>query len=133
MTLAFLSTFAQTTSGASCTINGQPADCGKAGGILAAVFIPLMLIGAVLFVFWVISLVHLIQHPDVPNRIVWLILHFVGLNMLAGIIYFFVVKRPYDKQHAMGAGVPAPTTAPSPPPQPPEAPQPPTDPAPPAS
>jgi hypothetical protein len=96
---------AETSGG--CYVNGEPASCAQAGGIVAAVMIPMFLVFAVLSVFWIISLIHLIKHADVPNRAVWLILHFVGLGPLAGIIYFFAVKRPYDKKSTAAPATPA--------------------------
>jgi hypothetical protein len=104
----FITQLAQATETAGgCYVNGEPASCAQAGGIVAAIMIPMLLVFAVLGVFWLISLVHLIKHDDVPNRVVWLILHFVGLGPLAGIIYFFAVKRPYDKNHATPPVAPA--------------------------
>jgi energy-coupling factor transporter transmembrane protein EcfT len=94
----FITSFAQTAS-TGCMKNGQPVDCSEIQGTLAAVFIPFTIIGIVLMIFWVISLVHLFKHADVPNRALWIVLHFVGLGPLAGIIYFFAVKRGYDKAH----------------------------------
>lgn len=68
--------------------------------LFLAIFLlfPFLLVAC--FVFWVITLVHVIQHEDVPDRIVWIILHFVGLGIIAGPIYFFAIKQPYDKKHA---------------------------------
>lgn len=82
---------------ATCTVNGEPAECGQTLSILGVVFIPLLIFFCVLAVFWVISLIHLVKHPDVPNRLIWIVLHFIFLGPLAGIIYFFAVKRGYDK------------------------------------
>ncbi len=82
-----------------CYINGEPASCAATGGIIAAILIPLLLVGIVLAVFWFISLLHVIQHEDVPNRMIWIILHFVGLGPLAGVVHFFAVKLPYQKSH----------------------------------
>jgi len=83
---------------ATCTVNGEPADCGKAGAIALAILIPLFLIFAVCAVFWIITLIHALKHPDVPNRTLWIVLHFILLGPLAGPVYFFAVKRPYDKR-----------------------------------
>ena len=134
---------AAVNSTSNCTVNGQPADCGKALQVAGAFVLPLAVLMLVLGVFWVISLMHLLKHDDVPNRTIWLVLHFIGLGLSAGIIYFFAVKRPYDKRAAAAqsaippvpspfaasspAAAPAPTVAPTPaaapdptlPPQPP--------------
>lgn len=91
-----------TPSEYGCFVNGEPVSCTEAGKVVAAILIPFLLVFAVLTVFWIISLIHLVKHEDVPNRTLWIILHFVGLGPLAGIIYFFVVKRPYDRSHLAG-------------------------------
>ena len=104
-----------------CTINGQPASCSQVSHILVPillfVFIPLFVILIVLAIFWVKSLMHVVKHQDVPNRTLWIILHFVGLGILCGVVYLIFVKRPYDKQHVNGAaGIPPQQPTPEPPP-----------------
>ena len=97
-----LQLLAQAVGEANCTIDGEPADCGDVAGILGAIFIPIMLIGIVGFVFWLISLIHVIKNDDVENRVMWIVLLIV-LGGLAGIIYFFTVRRKYNKAHEGGA------------------------------
>lgn len=85
-------TFGQ-SSGASDTAGGLAA------GLLGLFFIVLWLafFAAIIVgvVFWWISLIHLIQHDDVKDRTMWiLLLFFVGTIM--GFIYYFAVKRKYD-------------------------------------
>lgn len=87
-----LQNFAQVTG--ECTVNGQPVDCGEAaeaaGGILAGLGIFMIFIfafGLFSFVIWLLSIIHLIQHEDVENRILWIVL--VLLVPLANFIYFF--------------------------------------------
>lgn len=58
----------------------------------AAIFVAFVLVG----VFWVLSLIHLIQHEDVKDRTLWLVLLFV-VGGVIGPIYYFAVKKPYDK------------------------------------
>lgn len=66
---------------------------------LAGIFlIPIILIAIAITVMWIMSLIHVITHEDVPNRVLWIVLHFVGLNGLAGPVYLLAVKRPYDKR-----------------------------------
>ncbi len=77
--------------------------CTKAAGIGVAVMIPLILISLVFFVCWVISLIHVISHQDVPNRVLWIVLHFIGLSTLAGPIYLLFVKRAYDRNKKVAA------------------------------
>ncbi len=86
---------AQNYANANCTINGEPADCGDTLRILGYIFVPLAIIGLVMFVFWIISLVHVIKN-DVNNRTMWIIL-LILFGGFAGIAYFFAVRRPYNK------------------------------------
>lgn len=87
-----------------CYVDGvlqsSNSSCTAAGTVALAVLLPLILIGIAIFVWWIITLIHVLSHPDVPNRVVWIILHFVGLNGLAAPIYYFAVQRPYDKSKA---------------------------------
>jgi energy-coupling factor transporter transmembrane protein EcfT len=71
--------------------------CTTAGTIAIAILLPLILVGVALFIWWIITLVHALSHPDVPNRVLWIVLHFVGLGTLAAPIYYFAVQRPYNK------------------------------------
>ena len=103
-------TFAQANY--SCTINGRPGtseECAQVGGVLMAVFIPLIIIGVLFFIWWITTLIHVLTHEDVPNRVLWIVLHFVGLGLLVAPVYQFAVKRPYKRSHS---GSPPPPQAP---------------------
>ena len=95
----------------------QPCDDALKGvfGILGAILIPLLLIGLVLFVFWILALVHALQHQDIQNRGVWLavllVSFFIGLVWLAGPVYYFAVMRPYKNGGARAGSTPNPATA----------------------
>ena len=89
---------------ANCTVNGQPASCGQAGGILAAIGVFIFIfwiIGIANFVFWLISLIHIIKHEDIPNRTMWIVL--ILLVPFADLVYFFGPRRKYNK----GGGMPS--------------------------
>ncbi|MBI4100852.1 hypothetical protein HY441_00040 [Candidatus Microgenomates bacterium] len=95
-----LPSFAQITN--TCTINGRPAsgeECAQVFKLVAIILIPIFIVLFALFIWWIFTLIHVIKHEDVPNRIVWLILHFIGLGLLVAPIYHFAVKRPYDRLH----------------------------------
>lgn len=77
----------------NCTINGEAADCGAAAGIALAVLIPFIIIAILSFVGWLVMLIHAIT-KDIPNKAVWIVL--LLLFNVAWIIYYFVVKRPFD-------------------------------------
>lgn len=70
----------------------------QAAGLAGVFLIPIILIAIAITVMWIMSLIHVITHEDVPNRVLWIVLHFVGLNGLAGPVYLLAVKRPYDKR-----------------------------------
>lgn len=74
-------------------------DAVVGGVLLLFIFFGLILLAfAALFVFWIITLVHAISHEDVPDRVLWIVLHFV-VGAIMGPIYWFAVKRPYDEKH----------------------------------
>ena len=110
-----LNLLAQNYANANCTINGEPADCGDTLRILGYIFVPLAIIGLVMFVFWIISLVHVIKN-DVNNRTMWIIL-LILFGGFAGIAYFFAVRRPYNNNKGT-ANVAVPPSAPVAPAQP---------------
>jgi cell division protein FtsW (lipid II flippase) len=79
------------------------SDGGSSVGIVIAVvflILGLVFVAAVvgMFVLWILTLVHVVQHEDVPDRVLWIVLHLL-LGSIIGPIYWLVVKRPYDKKH----------------------------------
>jgi hypothetical protein len=92
---------------ANCSLNNT-LDCtkitanstGTSAGTFGALFFFLgifILIAVVCFMFWILSLVHVIKHADVKNRIAWLII--ILLVPFGGIIYFVAILRPYNIAH----------------------------------
>lgn len=78
------------------------ADVNTAtNGGLAAFMLVFWVLGLVNFVLFVISLIHLIQHPDVKDRMLWIIV--VLLVPLGGVVYFFGPRKKYNQLHAGGA------------------------------
>lgn len=47
-------------------------------------------------VLWLISLIHVLQHNDVKDRTMWILIILL-VGTIGGVIYFFAVRRPYDK------------------------------------
>jgi hypothetical protein len=90
-----------TTSG--CTINGQPAACGKTLGLIAAIGIPLFIILGLFAVLWIIDLVHVFTHNDIPDRVIWIICLFI-FALPVSFLYFFIVRRPYKRNHPTDVG-----------------------------
>jgi len=72
------------------------STCTTAGTVALAILLPLILIGLALFVWWIVTLVHVLTHPDVPNRVLWIVLHF-AVGSISAPVYHFAAKRPYEK------------------------------------
>lgn len=99
------------------------AVAGTAAWIVGLILIPLIIIGIALFVLWVLMLIHVIKNEDIKDRTVWLVVllgsFLIGSNGLAAIIYYFLAKRPYDRQKATEtSSTPTESIAPTPSDQP---------------
>jgi hypothetical protein len=91
----------------TCTLNGQATSCGNVtkavGGIFGIfffIFIFVAIFSLIHLIFWIISLIHVIQHEDIKDRLVWIIV--ILLVPLGAIVYFFAVYLPYGKTHKAG-------------------------------
>ena len=74
------------------------STAGAAGALFVFFIFALIFAFAItIFVFWVMALIHLIQHEDVKDRTLWLVLLFV-VGGVIGPVYYFAVKKPYEKQ-----------------------------------
>lgn len=102
-----------------CTVNGVVQSsteactgvASTAAWIFALIFIPLILLGIAFFVFWVLMLIHAIKNEDLKDRTIWLAVllgsFVLGSNWLAGPIYYFLAKRPYDAKKTAELNKPA--------------------------
>ena len=117
-------------SQATCTLNGQPTDCAQVTkaiggffGVFFFIFVAIAIFSLIHFVFWIIALIHVLQHEDIKDRMVWLIV--VLLVPLGAIIYFFAVYLPYNKGHSVDSSANQPSNSQqyAPPTQPPVTPQ----------
>ena len=89
----FISLLAQSSSSEDSA--AAAAVFGGIGLIFILIWLLLIGLGIAGFVLWLISLIHVLQHNDVKDRVMWiLILLLVGT--IGGVIYFFTVKRTYD-------------------------------------
>lgn len=86
-----------------CYIDGvlQSADqCAAISGagllLILGLMLPLILLGIALFVWWIISLVHVLSNADVENRVLWIVLILLFGTIMAP-IYYFAAQRPYNK------------------------------------
>lgn len=88
---------------ATCTVNGNIVPCeefGKIGALVFAFgfgfFFLIFALGIAAFIFWVMMLIHAASN-EIPEKIVWIII-LVFTGFLGAIIYYFVVKRKFNKE-----------------------------------
>ena len=75
-------------------------ELSAGGALIMFLFFALVFIFAItVFVFWIIALIHLIQHEDVKDRTLWLVLLLL-VGGLVGPIYYFAVQKPYQKSQS---------------------------------
>ncbi len=101
-----------------CTLNGKEVPCSEVGGF-AALGLGLMavffIIGVLLFIFWIMMIVHAASN-NIENKALWIVL-IVIFQALGAAVYYFVVKRPFDKAKKSAPIAPtAPITPPTMPP-----------------
>jgi TctA family transporter len=73
------------------------AAAGLGLGLFMLLFWLIMMAFAVTsWVLWLISLIHVLQHDDIKDRTMWILIILLG-GGVGGIIYFFAAKRPYDR------------------------------------
>jgi hypothetical protein len=83
--------FGQTSSTAT-----DPAIATGIGLSIMIVWLVFMAFGLTAFVFWIIALIHVLQHHDVKDRVLWIVLLLV-LGSMVGVVYYFAVQRVYEK------------------------------------
>lgn len=98
---------------AKCTVNGQEVPCGEfgeqIGGAFTALFgvmIVAALIGLAGTIFWVLMIIHAASKP-IENRALWIIV-MVFTGAVGAVIYYFAVKREFDKQSSPAPVIPPP-------------------------
>ena len=86
-----------------CTINGKEVPCEQLGNQLkgfVGLGIGLFIVGFAfviwMTVFWLMMLIHAAKY-DVKDKVVWILL-MVFTGIIGAIIYYFVVKRDFNKQ-----------------------------------
>lgn len=98
---------------AKCTVNGKEVPCGEAGeqigGAITALF-GVMIIAAIIglagTIFWILMIIHAASKP-IENRALWIIV-MVFTGAIGALIYYFVVKREFDKQSSSAPIIPPP-------------------------
>lgn len=98
---------------AKCTVNGKEVDCAEAGaqlnglfGGLFVIMIIIAIIGLAGTIFWVLMIIHAASKP-IENRALWIIV-MVFTGAVGAVIYYFVVKREFDKQSNSATVIPPP-------------------------
>lgn len=81
-------------------LTGEQAE--QAAGIFAGMGILFLVIGLIGLVFFILALVHLIKNPNVPNRVLWIVL-VILFGGLAGFIYYVGPRRSYEKSKSSGS------------------------------
>jgi len=96
----------------TCTLNNREVPCEdiyKAAkpfiGIGLGLFAFLAIIGILLTIFWIWILVHAAT-KNIENKALWIILLII-FGHLAAIVYYFAVKRPFDKNQPIITPPPA--------------------------
>lgn len=82
-----------------CFVNDKRVPCEDLGkgmfGLLVILPFLFLIIGLVLFVFWLMALIHALTKP-IENKIVWVIvIVFVPFGF---ILYYFIEMRPFNKK-----------------------------------
>lgn len=89
----------------TCQLNGKQIPCDQLidSGILAfgfwgvlVIFILGLAISILIFAFWIWMIVHSIKN-DIKNKPLWIIILLL-FGLLGAIIYYFAIKRPFDKK-----------------------------------
>jgi amino acid transporter len=101
-TIASTSGTVGTTTG-HCVLNGQEVPCSQLVGAAKHVFewglgIVFLIVVLILLcgVFWLAMLVHAISKP-IDNIVMWIAIVFFFV-LPGALLYYFSVKRPYDKR-----------------------------------
>ena len=88
---------------ATCTVNNQEVPCEELGnqvkGFLGwglGIFFLLFVLGIWATVFWIMMIIHAAKN-NIEDKAMWIIL-MVFTGIIGSLIYYFVVKRKFNKQ-----------------------------------
>lgn len=85
------------SNSSSDVINPVSGSVAAGFGIFfVLIWFAVMALGIASFVLWIISLIHVFSHQDIKDRILWIVILLVA-GTVGGVVYFFAVKKPYDK------------------------------------
>ena len=112
---SLLSLILPLATSAQCYINNKPVPCDQGaikwilGGSI--VFMVVMVIISILFfIFWLVMFIHAISKP-IENRVLWIVLMII-LGIPVSIVYYFVVKRKFNKEQIQPSAQPQPPVPP---------------------
>jgi len=95
-----------------CKVNGKDIPCEdvyKAAkpfiGVGLGIFAVFAVIGLLLTIFWIWMIVHAAT-KNIENKALWIILLII-FGVLAAIVYYFAIKRPFDKNQPIITSPPA--------------------------
>jgi hypothetical protein len=100
----------------TCTTNGQSVPCdqmiGFINGLLGfglSVLLIVLLLSIASFAFWLVMLIHAASKP-IEKRVLWILVQ-VFFGVAGSIVYYFAVKREFDRKtrEAQAAPPPAPS------------------------
>ncbi len=86
-----------------CTLNGQVIPCEQLGKTITGflgwgiiIFLIFFIIGILSMVFLIMMIIHVAKH-DVENKAMWIVV-MVFTGFIGAIVYYFVVKKDFDKK-----------------------------------
>jgi uncharacterized membrane protein len=116
VTLAGLMLPLATLADGVCRVNDRDVPCDQIYqaakpfiGIGLGIFAFFAIIGMLLTIFWIWMLVHAAT-KNIENKVLWIVLLII-FGFLAAIVYYFAVKRPFDKNQPI---ITPPPTSPGP-------------------
>jgi len=89
--------FAQGTDAAAPAYNVSPTVSTGGAGLIIVLGILYLAFVIFCFVTWIRMIVHAAKHP-IENKALWIVL-MVFAGIIGAAIYYFVIKRPFDKAH----------------------------------
>jgi phosphatidylglycerophosphate synthase len=106
MIISFISTLFSSVVYAAeeCKLNGQVVPCEQLGKTLTSflgwgiiIFVIFFTLGILSMVFLIMMIVHVAKH-DVENKAMWIVI-MVLTGFIGAIVYYFVIKKDFDKKN----------------------------------
>lgn len=116
---AYSSSFAASfvSAQAKCTVNGREVPCEEAwqsvktaAGLGIGVFLVILVVIILAAIFWLMMVIHAIRNP-IKSKAIWLFLLLIT-GILGAVVYYFAVKRKFNKTAASVPSVYPPVSVP---------------------